>query len=131
MMKRIILTVLIFGALTLSGIGFTAKSLAQAQGKEVVVVEFTDKIKLEDKILQGTYIFEHDDERMAKGEPCMYIYTNNKGKPGERVAAFHCTPVERQVAKQVVISVAMTSDPEVWKLKEIQFPGSTKGHLVP
>jgi hypothetical protein len=114
-----------------SGRGLVAKNSIQAQGKEVVVVEFTDKIKLQDKILQGSYIFEHDDERMAKGEPCMYIYTNDKGKPGERVTAFHCTPVERQLAKQVVINVTMTSDPEVWKLKEIQFPGTTKGHLVP
>lgn len=130
-MKPIIFTVLIFGALMFSGRGLVAKNSIQAQGKEVVVVEFTDKIKLQDKILQGSYIFEHDDERMAKGEPCMYIYTNDKGKPGERVASFHCTPVERQLAKHVVINVTVTSDPDVWKLKEIQFPGTTKGHLVP
>jgi hypothetical protein len=130
-MKRIILTVLIFSVLTIGGIALTPKSAAQAQGKEIAVVELTDKTKLQDKILQGTYIFEHDDERMAKGEPCMYIYLSEKGKPGERVAAFHCTPVERTMAKNIVISVAMTSNPEVWQLKEIQFAGTTKGHLVP
>ena len=131
MMKQIIVTVFIFSALAVSAIGLTPKRPAQAQGKEIAVVEFADKTKLQDKILQGAYIFEHDDERMAKGEPCMYIYTSNKGKPGDKVASFHCQPVERALAKQVVISVAMTENPEVWELKEIQFPGTTKGHLVP
>ena len=116
-MKGIILTGLIFSVLTIGGIALTPKSSAQSQSKEVAVVEITDKLKLEDKILQGTYIFEHDDERMARGEPCMYIYTSNKGKPGDKVASFHCTPVERPVAKNVVISVAMTPDPDVWRLK--------------
>jgi hypothetical protein len=97
----------------------------------VVVVELTDKIKLQDKILQGSYIFEHDEARMAKGEPCMYVYTNNKGKPGDKVTAFHCTPVERTLVENVVISVVMSSEPDVWKLKEIQFPRTTKGHIVP
>ena len=130
-MKRIILTVLIFGTLTLSGIALTSKNSSQADGREVVVVELTDKIKIQDQILQGSYIFEHDESRMAKGEPCMFIYTNNKGKIGDKVTAFHCTPVQRTLVKNVVISVAMTSEPDVWKLKEIQFPGTTKGHLVP
>lgn len=130
-MKRIILTSLIVSLLTIGGIARTPKSPAQAQGKEIAVVEFTDKTKIQDKVLQGTYIFEHDDERMAKGEPCMYIYLSEKGKPGERVAAFHCTPVDRTLAKNLVISVGMTANPDVWQLKEIQFVGTTKGHLVP
>lgn len=130
-MKGIILTGLLFSVLTIGGIALTPKSSAQVPGKEVAVVEITDKLKLGDKILQGTYIFEHDDERMARGEPCMYIYMSDKGKPGDKVATFHCTPVERPVAKNVVISVAMTPDPDVWRLKEIQFAGSSKGHLVP
>jgi hypothetical protein len=130
-MKQIFLIVLIASVLMISGSKLTPKSLAQSQSKEVVVVEITDKVSLQDKILQGSYIFEHDDERMAKGEPCMYVYTNNKGKPGEKVVAFHCTPVAREVSKTVVLSVTMTTDPTVWKLKEIQFAGSTKGHLVP
>jgi hypothetical protein len=124
------LTVFVFAALIIS-IALASKSLAQAQSKEIAEVEITDKLKLQDKTLQGTYVFEHDDERMAKGEPCMYIYTSDKGKPGTLVASFHCTPVERVKAKHVVISVTTTSEADVFKLKEIQFAGSTKGHLVP
>jgi hypothetical protein len=129
-MKRVRLTVFVFVALMIS-VAFAAKSLAQAQGKEIAVVEITDKVKVQDKILQGTYVFEHDDERMAKGKPCMYIYTGDQEEPVVVVASFHCTPVERVKAKHVVISVTTTSDADVFKLKEIQFAGSTKGHLVP
>src|ERR1041384_1696124 len=116
-MKRMIMPVLLFGALTLIGFAFAPKISAQAQEKETVVVEITEPLKLQDTMLQGSYIFEHDEGRMAKGEPCMYVYTNDKGKPGKLIASFHCTPVERELAKNVVLSVMVTSEPGVWKLK--------------
>ena len=130
-MKRMIMPVLLFGALTLIGFAFAPKISAQAQEKETVVVEITEPLKLLDTMLQGSYIFEHDEGRMAKGEPCMYVYANNNGKPGKLVTSFHCTPVDRDLAKNVVLSVMVTSEPGVWKLKEIQFPGTKKGHLIP
>ncbi|MBI3650995.1 MAG: hypothetical protein HY231_08075 [Acidobacteria bacterium] len=129
-MKRMMVIVLVCSALTIS-MAFAPLGAAQTQGKEIAIVEITDKVELQGKVLQGSYIFEHDDARMAKGEACMYVYLNNKGKAGELVTSFHCTPIVREVSKVVVINVAMTADPYVWKMKEIQFAGSTKGHLVP
>jgi hypothetical protein len=95
------------------------------------VVEFTDKTKLGGEILFGRYYFEHDDSRMARGEPCMYVYSYEEGKAGKLVVSFHCTPVDRPKARDVIVSLVMSCSPDLFLLKEIQFKGSTKGHLVP
>ena len=61
----------------------------------------------------------------------MYIYSYEGDKQGKLVVSFHCTPVERPKARDVIVCLAMTDSPDVFLLKEIQFKGSTKGHLVP
>jgi hypothetical protein len=128
-MKRAIL-LLTAGLAILVGVALAQRQTAPAT-KEGAVVEFTDKTKLAGETLLGKYYFEHDDERMARGEACMYVFTYDGCKPGKQVASFHCTPVERPTARELVVSVAMSSSPDLFLLQEIQFKGSTKGHLVP
>ena len=131
-MKRYIFTALIVLALG------TGVVLAQDHHKKAesgktqkAKVEFTETIKLKDVMLRGEYLFVHDDERMARGEACMHVYNYANGKPGELVIAFHCKPVERPKAKQLIVNVAMTNTPDLFQLTEIQFAGTVKGHLVP
>jgi hypothetical protein len=113
-------------------VGFTfAQRNTDSATKQDAIVDFTDKTKLGGEILLGKYYFEHDDSRMARGEPCMYVYSYEGGKQGKLIVTFHCTPVERPKARNDVVSVAMTDSAGVFLLKEIQFKGSTKGHLVP
>jgi hypothetical protein len=111
--------------------GVRAQRPAETRSRETAMVEFTDRTKLADVVLQGKYLFEHDDSRMARGEACMFVYTLVSGKADQVVVSFHCKPVERAKVKAVVTSVAMTSTPDLFELKEIQFAGSTKGHIVP
>ena len=128
-MKRVVLLPIMSLPVLL---GFTpTRRPAESATKQDAVVEFTDKTKVGGAILLGKYYFEHDDSRMARGEPCMYVYACEGNKPGKLVVSFHCTPVERSRARDVIVSLAMTDSPDVFLLKEIQFEGSTKGHLVP
>ncbi len=128
-MKRVILLLIISLPMLL---GFTlAQRHTDSATKQGAVVEFTDKTKVGEEILFGKYYFEHDDSRMARGEPCMYVFSYEGDKPGKLIVSFHCTPVQRPKARAVIVSLAMTSSPDVFLLKEIQFEGSTKGHLVP
>ena len=128
-MKRVMLLLIIALPMLL---GFRlAQRQTESATKEVAVVEFTDKTKLGEVTLLGNYYFEHDDSRMARGEPCMYVYSYEGGKQGTLIVSFHCTPVERPRARTVILSSMMTNTPDVFLLKEIQFEGSTKGHLVP
>ena len=128
-MKRAVLLLIISLPVLL---GFTpAQRRAESATKQDAVVEFTDKTKVGGAILLGKYYFEHDDSRMARGEPCMNVYSSESGKQGKLVASFHCIPVERPKARTVILSFVMTDAPDVFLLKEIQFEGSTKEHLVP
>jgi hypothetical protein len=128
-MKRVFL-LLLASVSMLAGVALAQRHTDSAT-KQNAVVEFTDKTKLGGEILLGKYYFEHDDSRMARGEACMYVHTYDGSKAGKLVVSFHCTPVERPKVRDTVVSLAMTSSPDVFLLMEIQFARSTKGHLVP
>jgi hypothetical protein len=125
---------LIFGAQALK---VHAAPPPQKEAKDISVVEIPDKTRVVKTILQGKYIFVHDDERMAKGEDCFYIYEYSldaSGKPDlnkdKLVVSFHCTPVQRPKATQIVMTYGIVNA-DLSELREIQFPGSTEGHRVP
>ena len=130
-MKRLLLAAITTALLLAISNTFAQQTSAQGKAKETAVVELTDRTQLLEAVLQGKYLFEHDDERMARGEPCMHVYNYANGKAGDLVIAFHGKPVERPKAKQLVVNVAMTKTPDLFQLTEIQFAGTVKGHLVP
>ena len=119
-------------------IGASVRSAAAAPpGKEMAVVDLQDKTHLAKTVLQGKYIFVHDDSRMAKDEACFYVYEyteNEMGQPEARpeklVASFHCEPVAHPKASQIVLTYGMTTTGQ-FQLREIQFAGSTEGHRIP
>ena len=79
-------------------------------------------------ILQGRFVIEHDNDRMARGEPCTHIYAfDDREKP---MATFHCTHLERGLAGQN--TVVLTTEPNGWqRLTEFQFAGETASHGYP
>ena len=80
-------------------------------------------------ILQGRYVIEHDNDRMARGEPCTHLYAyNNRVTP---VATFHCTHLERDRASQNVVVLATTGDGSMQTLLEFQFAGESAAHGYP
>lgn len=80
-------------------------------------------------ILQGHYVIEHDNDRMARGEPCTHVYEfGNRLTP---VAVFHCTHLERAAASQNVVVLANTPDGNLQKLMEFQFAGENFAHGYP
>ena len=79
-------------------------------------------------IVQGRYVIEHDNERMARGEPCTHIYAfNDRETP---VATFHCTHLERDRADHARVVVVTLPD-GMQKLTEFQFAGESAAHGYP
>jgi hypothetical protein len=90
-------------------------------------VWFMRPVMVNGKILQGHYVIQHDNDRMARGEPCTHIYAfNDRTKP---VVTFDCKHLERDRASQTTASVATKGDMQV--LTEFQFAGDTAAHGVP
>lgn len=79
-------------------------------------------------IVQGRYVIEHDNDRMARGEPCTHIYAfDDREKP---VATFHCTHLERDRAERNTVALITTPD-GMKRLTEFQFAGETAAHGYP
>ena len=91
---------------------------------------FSQPVKLMGVTLKGEYLFVHDDEAMARGEACTFVYKGNAEIAKNLVASFHCTPAERGKVAHFTVRTLLAS-PGQYELRELQFAGSTEAHLVP
>jgi hypothetical protein len=105
-----------------------AAAQATTLARQATVVWFNHPVRIGDSILQGRYVIEHDNDRMARGEPCTHIYAFNDQK--NPVVAFHCTHLERETAKTGAVVLRSGSD-GFKRLVEFQFRGDASGHGVP
>lgn len=97
--------------------------------RQTAEVWFQRPVIVGSSILLGRYVIEHDNNRLARGEPCTHIYAyDDRTKP---VAAFHCTHLERDRAGQNTVSLYTTSDGKMQRLSEFQFAGETAAHGYP
>ena len=127
MRVRIILGTFVIGVLMASALA------AMAPVKKAVAVHFRRPTIVVNTLIQGAVVFEHDDERMARGEACtrVYKYDNRRKERGEMIVEFHCTPKDRTVPTrfEAVVSRGEGAGPD--RLVEYQFAGDGEGHGVP
>ena len=129
-MKSFLLFIGLLCALTLSSnLAPSVTSAANAAKKEKAVMKFDRPVILMSVALKGEYLFVHDDEAMARGEACTYVYKGVAENSRKLVISFHCLPLERaKVATFTTRSITTAAGQE---LREYQFAGSTESHLVP
>jgi hypothetical protein len=97
--------------------------------RQMTEVWFQRPVRIGSHILQGRYVIEHDNDRMARGEPCTYIYAyDNRTKP---VVTFHCTHLERDRNGTNTVVLVSTGDGTMQKMTEFQFAGEYQAHGVP
>jgi len=105
-----------------------APPVVTVAARQTTDVWFMQPVRVGDKILQGRYVIEHDNDRMARGEPCTHIYAfNNQQTP---VVAFHCTHLERGAVKGNTV-VLQPNAAGFKTLTEFQFNGETAAHGYP
>lgn len=126
-MKRLLISASMLAAILLTIGVFSAHTTAEVKNKERATVEFTQPVKLVNVVLKGEYLVLHDDERMAKGEDCTYVY-DTKGK---LIVSFHCTPIERPKSDRFRVVTRRIEATGLSEVTEIQFAGTTEGHQVP
>jgi hypothetical protein len=130
-MKCLTLTILLLGATILSGSTLVPTSAARVSKRETALVEFNDPVKFVNVILKGRYWIVHDEDRMARGEDCTYLYTDKAGHPDKLLVSFHCTPLERAQVAGFTVRISRLSGNMPGDVREIQFAGSTEGHRLP
>jgi hypothetical protein len=127
-MKTLAFGTLLIG-LILGSVCWSSTSATDLQ-KRKAVTEFTDPIMVQGVVLKGKYLFVHDDAAMNRGEACTYIYKGEVEAPGKLVASFHCTHIDRTVAKHFIVRSRETGT-GMLELTEFQFSGETASHGVP
>lgn len=132
-MKRLFVFISLLAAVALSAMPLRTAAKAAGHGhKESAIVEFRNPVKVLNVILKGKYLIVHNDELMARGEDCTYIYETTAGGPDKLVVSFHCTPVARAKAAGFTFRTALLlPNTSVYELREFQFAGSSEAHMVP
>lgn len=101
-----------------------------AATKERATVKFDKPVMLMGIVLQGTYLFVHDDSAMGRGEECTYVYKGEVESRSKLVVSFHCTPKDRSQVNHFILRSIETPEGQT-ELTEYQFSGSSEGHLIP
>jgi hypothetical protein len=96
---------------------------------QTTVVTFRDPVLVGDRILLGRYVIEHDNDRMARGEPCTHIYAASDTRLP--VVAFHCTHLTRPAATTATVFLRRTGTYPLQELLDFQFAGESSSHGVP
>jgi hypothetical protein len=130
MLRTLALLLAIFATLILSSVPTPPQVEAADPKKETGVMKFRVPVRVIGIILEGDYLFVHDDAMSARGEACTSIYELGGGnKP---LITFHCVRVQRPKANSFIVRTELVStEPLLYELKEIQFAGSTDAHQVP
>lgn len=130
-MKRLLLFIALLCAVTLSSTWTPAVSnAANAAKKQRAVTKFNEPVQLMGATLKGEYLFVHNDEAMARGEACTYVYKGQAENANNLVVSFHCTPVPGARAPFFRVRASLNMFGQ-YEISEYQFAGSTEVHLVP
>ena len=93
-------------------------------------MNFALPVELMGETLQGDYLFVHDDQAMARGEACTFVYKGHNEEPKNLVATFHCVPAARNQVAHFTVRTSMNEMGQI-EITEYQFAGSAEAHLVP
>lgn len=129
-MKRSVLLTMVLVALALSVSWVPSRSNASPAKRQSDKTVFNTPVKLLNVVLKGEYLIVHDDEAMARGENCTFVYDLNGGGRN-LVLSFHCVPVQRGKASSFIVRTVQTSPDAIPEVREFQFAGSTESHQVP
>jgi hypothetical protein len=123
-------TKILIGAALIAGV-LAASTLGAVPVRRSAVVRFLNPTLIAGSFVIGTVVIEHDDAKMASGEPCTTVYRfKSNNEFGEPLVSFMCVPLARPVATKFEAKLVQgVSWPD--RLVEDQIAGEHEGHGVP
>lgn len=118
------------GAALIMGV-LGASTLDAIPIKRSAVVRFLRPTIVAGTFVLGTVVIEHDDAKMANGEPCTTVYRfKSDTEYGEPLVSFMCMPQDRPLATKFEATLYRSV---TWpdRLLEYQIAGEREGHGVP
>jgi len=112
-------------------LGYTVSARAAGSTVKWALVNMTETTWIAGRFISGPVMFEHDDARMARGEPCTRVLRFVPGKgPAEELVGFHCKPRWGQAPDKFKAATDRLPD-GMRVLTEYQFAGDDEAHGVP
>ena len=112
-----------------AGLAQLATPARGAETKQSAVVLFQDPVVVNGTFVMGLVKIVHDEDRMARGEPCTQVFRLPEGKPPEEVVAVHCKRVSKPVAERTTLAIR-TTDLNHRVLTAYQFQGTDHAHVL-
>lgn len=108
-------------------------TLSHANGRrQTALITFDRPTWVDGVPLMGTYVIEHDDDRMVRGGRCTALYRLSGGQhPGDQVVSFHCIPLQRTAPRRFAMRTEKDLRSGMDVLTEYQFAGDVEAHGVP
>lgn len=128
-MKTLVFVSVLFCALIFGSVSWKSTAASDVQ-KRRAVAEFTRPITVQGVVLQGKYLFVHDDTAMTRGDACTFIYKGEAEVRDNLVTSFHCIHIERAKADSFIWRSRQTTT-GILELVDFQFSGETAAHGVP
>ena len=128
-MKTLVFISVLLCALIFGSVSWKSTAAGDVQ-KRKAVAEFSNPITVQGIVLQGQYLFVHDDAAMNRGDACTFIYKGNAEVRDKLVTSFHCIHVERATVKNFTWRSREIA-PGKLELVDFQFSGETSAHGVP
>jgi len=125
--------VVAFGLVSVLGAATVTRGDGVTPVRQWAVTYLTEPTLIGSTIVQGPVLITHDDDKMARGEPCTTVQLFEPGTgPAEEIAAFHCIPVSRRVVDKFTVRTKRNAALGFGCiLTEYQFAGDAEGHGVP
>jgi hypothetical protein len=128
-MKTLVFFLVVLCTLIFGSVSWKSTAASNVQQRRAVA-EFTKPITVHGVVLQGKYLFVHDDAAMSRGDACTFIYEGVAPVPDKLITSFHCIHIERAMAKNFIWRSRETA-PGIFELIDFQFSGETAAHGVP
>ena len=128
---------IIIGALLVVGVlgagTFASRGGSSMSGpRQWAIVNFPDPVSVQGHLVMGPVLIVHDEEKMARGEPCSTFYRFDPSRgPRDEIVSFHCTPVQRPIASSTTFVVNNGPDTSCKRLVEYQLAGESEAHAIP
>jgi hypothetical protein len=122
--------------LVVAGLGsgtLAAGDHGRGPARQWAIVNLTEPTLIGSTIVQGPVLFTHDDDRMARGEPCTSVQLFEPASgPLEEIASFHCIARPGTVSARFTLTTRPSTNLGFGcVLTAYQFAGDPEVHGVP
>jgi hypothetical protein len=128
-LRHVVMMSALVAAAGLVQLATPARGAETSAARQSAVVLFQDPVVVNGTFVMGLVKIVHDEDRMARGEPCTQVFRIAEGKAPEEVVAVHCKRISKPVADQTTLAMR-TTDLNYRVLTAYQFQGTDHAHQL-